>query len=228
MTIAALVRGRAMTYNALVVDTGAVRSDGFIADHDKLHRVFGDTYLTCVGDATLLPILLSSAKASKRRPNLRDSGFISSLFSELQIARKSGLVLGVPTAFPATTPPCTILAVCNREQAFFWKVNFDVATDMHVIPTAPTFLEPNSMIVLRGVTVATLEGFTTVDAANAEEVIVDQMINVNAEIEKGAGAEKLPYQMKRRVSGIILPHKTSDAATRIDPGVPPMPMRGLT
>lgn len=43
MTIAALVRGRAGTYNALLVDTGALRSDGALAQHDKLHRLFGDT-----------------------------------------------------------------------------------------------------------------------------------------------------------------------------------------
>ena len=52
-----------------------------------------------------------------------------------------------------------------------------------------------------------------------EDVVVEQMLNVNAQLEAG-GADKLGYEMGRRVSGIVLPHRTTDPAVRLDPGVP--------
>ncbi|HEY2409546.1 MAG TPA: hypothetical protein VGI10_26255 [Polyangiaceae bacterium] len=226
MTIAAIVRGRQGTYNALFVDTGAVRSDGVVADHDKLHRVFGDTYTTCVGDASLLVVLSNLVRTSRTRPNLRDPKVIGALMSEVELARRNGALLGVPTAFPAP-PRCTTLVVCNRSEAFFLKMEFNTEAGTHVIPVAPAFLEPDAMLVLRGVTVATIEGFFTVEQTTVEQVVVDQMVGVNEQLERG-GADRLPYQMKRRVSGIILPHKTSSEATRIDPGVPPMPIHGIS
>lgn len=164
-------------------------------------------------------------RTSKKRPNLREPNVVAALYSELEAARKSGLLLGVPTAFPPA-PPCTTLVVRNRAEAFFWKVEFDATASAHVTPPAPTFLDADGMVVLRGVTVANMTGFSTVALASAEEVIVDQMVNVNSQLEM-AGADKLGYEMNRRVSGIILPHKTSEAATRLDPGVPQMVFRGL-
>jgi hypothetical protein len=104
---------------------------------------------------------------------------------------------------------------------------YDAATRDHVQPQAPTFLGPEEeMVVLRGVTVATIDGFSTVEVERLETVTVDMMLDVNAQLER-SGADKLPYVMKRRVSGIILPHKTSDAATRVDPGVPQMPIHAF-
>jgi hypothetical protein len=84
VTIVARVRGRPGTYNALVVDTGAIWSDVAIADHDKLHRIFGDTYATCVGDAALLAVLLRRTRDDERRPNLRDPNVVAALISELE------------------------------------------------------------------------------------------------------------------------------------------------
>jgi hypothetical protein len=222
MTIACLVRGKAETYNALLVDTGAMRSDGEVFHFDKLYKPFGDTFVTCVGDAGILPILLSRVSASRRRPNLRDRGFIASLFRELDVAHETGLLLGRPTQF-GPLQPSTTLAVCSRAEVFFWKAERDPVTLASVAPDEATFLRPEQMIVLRGVTVATVHGFTTIRAEELERVAVDNMINVNAHLETG-GADKLGYRMSRAVSGVILPHRTSDALTRIDCGAPPDPI----
>lgn len=225
MTIAALVRGREGTYNALLADTGAVRSDGSIHRHDKLHRVFGETWVTAVGDACVLVILANKMRTSKKRPNLRAPDVINGICSELVDARRTGLLLGVPTAFPPS-PLCTMLAVCNRAEVFFWKLTLDPETGAYDRPTTPTPLRSDSMVVLRGNTVAQIDGFFTVDAVEIEAVSFGMMTEVNASIERD-GWEKLPYDLERRISGIVLPHRTSDKATRIDPRLPPMPVVGL-
>ncbi len=225
MTILALVRGKQGTYNALLADTGATGPDGDVAQHDKLHRIFGETFVSCVGDASLLSIIVSRVRLTKSRPNLRDAQFITSVYEELHLARRNGVLLGSAVRFPPA-PPCTTLTVCNREQVFFWKVEQDPSTQSPTMPDAPTHLALDCMVVMRGVTVVTIEGFFTVPLADAEELIIDQMLNVNTKLEAD-GAERLGYTLSRRVSGIILPHKSSDAAIRIDPGVPPLPIRGL-
>lgn len=218
MTIAALVRGRTSSYNALVVDTGALRSDGVVQRHDKLYRVFGETYATCIGDASILEILLARTGPGRVRPNLRDRTFVHGMFAELASARRTGILLGTARAFPPA-PSCTTLAICNRAEVFFWKVERDEETHALQVATAPTFLDAESMVVLRGVTVVSVEGFLTMTQEAAERTIVDQMAGINAHLE-ASGAEKLGYEMQRRVSGIILPHKTSEPGVWIDPGVP--------
>jgi hypothetical protein len=50
--------------------------------------------------------------------------------------------------------------------------------------------------------VVPLLGFLTVDVATPEQVIVDQMVNVNAQLERG-GAERLAYEMERLVCEVM-------------------------
>jgi hypothetical protein len=208
MTIAALIRGRPGTYNALFVDTGAVRSDGVLERHDKLANLFGETFATCVGDASILKILAARV-ALGRRPNLRERATVSGLYDELAEARRTSLLLGVPVAFPPQ-PPCTTLLVCNRAETFFWKV------EDGIVPDAPSFVEPDSMVVMRGVTVVNMGGFATVPPGDVAQFVIDQLPHVDAQVT-ARGAEPLGYTLDGQASGVVLPHKTSDALQRTTP-----------
>jgi hypothetical protein len=219
MTVVALLRGREGTYNALFVDTGAVRSDGLVARLDKLHQPFGETFVTCVGYASLLDLLANQVASRPKRPNLRDPRFVSELYAELDLARARGVLLGRPTAFPPP-PPATTLVVCSRADVFFWKAEFDTGAGASRVPSAATYLPPDAMTVIRGYTVASLKGFATFPMEQAEELIVDQMLHVNRMVEENAGGDPLGYEIGRSVSGILLPHRTSDPRRRIEPGLP--------
>jgi hypothetical protein len=225
MTIAALVCGRSGTYNALLVDTGVIGVGGTILRRDKLHNVFGETYVTCVGDACLLEVLTNRVKASTTRPNLRDPRVIDSLFAEVEDAHRTGLLADVTTIFPPA-PPSTTLVVCNRAEVFFWRLEL-APTGVHARLAAPTVLASDSMAILRGHSVVPVNGFSTDSAAEIEAFSLDVMMQVNTMIEQG-GWEKLPYDLGQRLSGVVLPHKTSVGATRIDPGVPSGPMQQLS
>lgn len=227
MTIAALVRGKEDSYNALFVDTGALGPQDHVAHFDKLHRLFGETYAAIVGDSTIgiLALVRGRVATRKRRPNLRDPLFVRALFEEMEGARAARELFGVVSNFPER-PDCTMLLVCNRAEAFYWRVEHDPNRGGHQFPEAPTPLDANSMLVFRGLHVGVINNFFTIEPDRLESLVVDQMLNVNARLEAG-GAAPLPYAVSRRVSGVILPHKTSNALRRIDAGVAPMPIDGL-
>lgn len=59
------------------------------------------------------------------------------------------------------------------------------------MPDAPTFLAPESMIVMRRNTVATFEGFFTVPVVEVAEFMIDQMLKVNAKLESDGADHSL-------------------------------------
>jgi hypothetical protein len=230
MTIAALSSGPEGTYNALFVDTGSTSvADGSTHRHDKLHRIFGETFITAVGDACIIAIALQMARASKKRPNLRDAICVGALFAELEMAYKTRSLLGVPAPSMQNHQPCTTLVVCNRAEVFFWKVEFRAEKGTHAIPASPTFLARDSMVVLRGVTIAPINGFSLSDVGpeRIEQVSFEVMTTVNDQLVQEHGAERLPYEFERRLSGVILPHATNAPSTRVEPGVAPLRFLGL-
>jgi hypothetical protein len=216
MTVAVVCRGTQGSVNALVVDSGvgAIGAQTtYDCAHDKLSLVYGNTYMTIVGDALMADVVRSLvAWYEPRRPNLRDPATFAAILGGVERLRAIQVKNHQPVA---TGLLGTHLLICSRTDVFSWRSDFDERSWKFSRPTAPTEVPPGQGLVMWGHN--TLVPYETFGNGGAEpcERMIDAMFDVNDQVEKLGF--KLPYPLTRRCSGVVLPHKPSSPLRRVRP-----------
>jgi hypothetical protein len=225
MTVVAAYRGVKGSLNALMVDTICSQRDAPAETAfctDKLTWVYGNTYVTAVGDADILQATrLVTDYLDPKRPNLRDPATIDAILGAVERIwtirfRAAQAAGGDLKRFGSKG---STLFICNRNEVFYWVCGFDMATMKFQRPKAPHDVPEGKCVIFWGSsrhTVGELEKFLDAMKAEPFNLIATLIMGVDAE-NRAAGSDHLPYQLDGVFSGVALPHKTSITPMRLRP-----------
>lgn len=225
MTVVAAYRGPKGSLNALMVDTVCSLRDNPAATAywtDKLTWVYGNTYVTAVGDAD---VLLATRHVvdylDPKRPNFRDPATISAILGAVEriwtVRFRAAQAVG--EELKRFGSKGSVFFVCNRNEAYYWVCGFDMAKLTFERPQKPHDVPEGKCVVFWGSsrsTVGELDKFHDAIKANPFNMIATLIKGVDAQ-QRAEGSTHLGYQLDGVFSGVALPHKTSIAPTRLRP-----------
>lgn len=225
MTVVAAYRGVKGSLNALIVDTICSPRDnpaGTAYWTDKLTWVYGNTYVTAVGDADILHATRIVADyLDPKRPNFRDPATIDAILGAVEriwtVRVRAAAAAG--EELKRFGSKGSTLFFCNRNEVFYWVCGFDMATLKFQRPKAAHDVPEGKCVIFWGSsrsTVGELEKYQDAIRANPFNMIATLIMGLDAE-RRAEGSDHLAYQLDGVFSGVVLPHKPSAAVMRLRP-----------
>lgn len=219
MTVVAAYRGVKGGRNALVVDTVCNVRDKPAEPAfwiDKVAHVYGNTYVTAVGDADIINgVRLVVDFLDPKRPNFRDPATIDAIAGAVE---RIWAVRGRGGAQRYGSKG-SVLFVCSRSEVFYWVCGYDNEAMRFERPKAPHDVEEGTCVIFWGstrYTVRQLENFHPQINADPFNILATLIHGVDAEARaKGDGG--LLYPLDGKFSGVVLPHRSSEQPTRLRP-----------
>jgi hypothetical protein len=225
MTVIAAYRGVKGSLNVLMADTiCSPREDPSATAYwtDKLTQVYGNTYVTAVGDADILRATrLVADYIDPKRPNFRDPATIEAILGAVEriwtVRERAARAAGGDVTRLGSKG--STLFVCNRNEIFYWVCGFDMATLKFERPKSPHDVPEGECVIFWGSSrsiVGQLEKYHHAIRADPFNIIATLVRGLDAD-KRAEGSKHLAYQLDGNFSGIALPHKTSITPQRLRP-----------